>query len=341
MNLVTGVGRRLWGGYPQDVEDLVKHVTDETFLVPPFGRFAVVIAAFGLAWFLTKVAGKVAGFFIDRSSKVGPEAGTAVLDTMKQRETAISLVQTTVRYVVFGIALLFAILVLTGAKQVGAVVGASFIAVVAAFAAQRFLMDVIAGVLMFLENWFKVGDTVAIEPHGGEGVVDEVALRYTTLRAANGEIIRVNNSTIAAARVTPRGRRELDVEMFTTDEEGGRALVERVAQVVPSGPTHFIRRPQIEESERLDDDLYRISARASVAPGREWLATELLPDLVKERAADGLLVHGPVVTAIDEQAKRRFARAAYGNGVRGDPHRQSPGIARLRGARERLTRQRS
>jgi small-conductance mechanosensitive channel len=318
------------------VEDLVKTVTDETFLVPPFGRFAVVIAAFALAWFLTKVAGRIAAFFIDRGAKVGPDAESGVLDTLKQRETAISLVQTTVRYVVFGLALLFAILVLTGAKEVGAVVGASFLAVVLAFAAQRFLMDVIAGVLMFIENWFKVGDTVAIEPHGGEGVVEEVALRYTTLRAANGEVVRINNSTIAAARVTPRGRRELDVEMFTKDEEGGRELVEDVARVVPVGPTHFIRRPTVEETEKLDDELVRIRARAAVAPGREWLADELLPDLVKERADDDLLVHGPVVSAIDEQAARRFARAAYTGSGRRESHPRNRGIARLRQARERM-----
>ena len=323
------------------MEDLVKTVNDETFLVAPFGRFAVVVAAFVVAWFLTRLAGRIAAFFVDRSSKIGPDAGTAVLDSLKQRETAISIVQTTVRYVVFGIALLFAILVLTGAKQVGAVVGASFLAVVLAFAAQRFLMDVIAGVLMFLENWFKVGDTVAIEPHGGEGVIEEVALRYTTLRAANGEVVRINNSTIGAARVTPRGRRELDVEMFTKDEEAGRKLVENVARVVPVGPTHFIRRPKVEETEKLDDELFRIRARTSVAPGREWLADELLPDLVKERADENLLVHGPVVSTVDELAARRFARAAYGNGGRRDPHRQGPGLARLRGARERLTRQRS
>jgi small-conductance mechanosensitive channel len=319
------------------VEDLVKTVTDETFLVPPFGRIAVVIVAFVLAWFLTKLAGRIAAFFIDRSTKVGPDAGTAVLDTMKQRETAISLVQTTVRYVAFGIALLFAILVLTGAKEVGAVVGASFFAVVLAFAAQRFLMDVIAGVLMFIENWFKVGDTVAIEPHGGEGVVEEVALRYTTLRAANGEVVKINNSTIAAARVTPRGRRELDVELFTKEEQGGRELVEDIARVVPVGPTHFIRRPKVEETEKLDDDLVRIKARASVAPGREWLADELLPDLIKEKAGDDLLVHGPVVSSVDELAARRFARAAYGNGGgRRDPHRNRSRLARLRTATERM-----
>jgi small-conductance mechanosensitive channel len=44
------------------------------------------------------------------------------------------------------------------------VVGASFLAVVLAFSAQRFLTDVLAGLLMFFEGWFRVGDTVLVEP---------------------------------------------------------------------------------------------------------------------------------------------------------------------------------
>jgi hypothetical protein len=36
---------------------------------------------------------------------------------------------------------------------------------------------------------------------------------------------------------------------------------------------------------------------------------ELLPSLLKERAADGLLVHGPIITYVDEQASHSFARA--------------------------------
>lgn len=310
--LTRDVNNWLPDGYAISVGDLIKLVNDETFLYAPFGRIAVVVALFAAAWLLTRLAGRFAAFLIDRGPAVDAVgAETAVLDSLKQRETAISLVQTTIRYLFFGIALILALLVLANAKKVGAVVGASFIAIIAAFAAQRFLMDVIAGLLMFFERWFRVGDAVSVTPHGGEGVVEEVSLRYTTLRAANGEVVRINNSQIAAVRVTPRGKRELDVELFVSDEAGGRGLLERIASIVPVGPTHFIRRPTIAEAEPLDGELVRIRARATVAPGREWLAYDLLSDLLKERAAEGLLVHGPVVTAVDEHAARRYARAAY------------------------------
>ena len=76
------------------------------------------------------------------------------------------------------------------------------------------------------------------------------------------------------------------------------------------GPTTFIRRPQIEQVEDLGEALDRMRLRATVAPGREWLADDFFPRLLKERAHDGLIAHGPIVMGVDESATRSFARAS-------------------------------
>ena len=78
---------------------------------------------------------------------------------------------------------------------------------------------------------------------------------------------------------------------------------------MPVGPTQFVRVPWIESVERLDDELVLLRARAAVAPGREWLAQGFLASVLRERAAEGLIVHGPVVMEVDELARRRYARA--------------------------------
>jgi hypothetical protein len=80
--------------------------------------------------------------------------------------------------------------------------------------------------------------------------------------------------------------------------------------MVPEGPTTLIRRPWIEQVEELSPELVRIRVRATVAPGREWLVEGFIPDLMKERAHEGLIVHGPVTLAVDERATRMFARAS-------------------------------
>jgi hypothetical protein len=136
-----------------------------------------------------------------------------------------------------------------------------------------------------------------------------VSLRATTIRDVGGEVLRVHNSQIMAVRVLPKGGHEIEIELFVHDGDAGAQLIEHVAQIVPVGPTAFTRAPQVRHTQELDGDLYRVTADATVAAGRRWLAEELLPSLLKERAGDELIVHGPVVLPVDESASTRFARA--------------------------------
>lgn len=286
-----------------------------------------IVALFLLAWIVSQIAARLAVYFVDRSErrrrKSTEDFDTGVITGIRQRETAISLIQTSIRYLAFALALLLSIIVLSGAHRVQTIAGASFVAIVIGFAAQRFLMDVIAGLLMFFEGWFRIGDMVAIDIWNVQGVVEAVSLRSLTLRSITGEILHVPNSQVVALRVIPRGYREVEIEFFTSALEPGRALVEQIARIVPVGPTRFVRRPTLADSETLDDDLHSITARCAIAVGREWLANDLLPTLIKERAAEGLLVHGPIITFIDDRALHSFERAL----VTG-PSRSSSGKSR-------------
>jgi hypothetical protein len=100
----------------------------------------------------------------------------------------------------------------------------------------------------------------------------------------------------------------VSLEVFVRDGDAARRLVEDIARVVPTGPTHFLQAPWVAAVEALDDELVLVQARATVAPGREWLAHEFLPQVLAERAEEGLIVHGPVVMDVDEIAARRYAR---------------------------------
>ena len=293
------------------VSPLVDLLNEHTPLSPPFGGLVVVLALFGLAWLVSRGAGRLATFVVLRSERRhAPDLeDSGVIASLKQRETAISLARTSVRFFAYAIAALLSLGVLLGADKVQTVAGASFVVILLAFAAQRFLLDVVAGLLMFHENWFQIGDTVVIEPLKIEGVVEGATLRTVTVRNVGGDVIRVSNSEVKAVRVVPRGYRQVDVELFVTDADSGGELVRQVAGIVPRGPTHFIRPPSVVETDRLEDDLHRIRAVAAVPVGREWLAEDLLPSLVAERAPDDLVVHGPVVMWADEHAERRFARA--------------------------------
>jgi small-conductance mechanosensitive channel len=249
----------------------------------------VIVTAFVAAWLISRASGIVAEFAVRRYERrqLGDEAApadTGVLVRLNRRETMISLVRTSIRYLAYGFAIAISIGQLLGWTKSTAIAGASLLVVLIGFAGQRFLTDLVAGLLMFFEGWFSVGDTIVIEPLDLSGVVEEVSLRSTTLRAVTGETIRVNNSQIFGARILPSGAREVEIELFVTDSDEARRLVE-------------------------DVELTRMLISATVAHGREWLVNDFLPDILKERAPEGLIAHGPVVMFVDDRATRRFARS--------------------------------
>jgi hypothetical protein len=306
------------------VNGLVNWLSDNTGLGHGGATVLVIVGLFVLAMVVSKLGVWFAARMVDRGERRARAAGTdpARISSMRQRETAISLASTTIRYVAFALAFVLSLATLAGAQRLQTIIGASFLAVIIGFAAQRFLMDIIAGLLMFFEGWFRIGDTVAVDSLKVQGVVEAVSLRTLVVRGITGEVFFVPNSQVNALRVIPRGFREAEVEFFTTELEPGRELVEEVARIVPGGTTRFVRRPKLRESERLDDNLFRITADCAVAVGREWLAEDLLPSLIKQRAPEGLLTYGPIVTFHDEAAVQSFSRAIFtdaGRSVRRGP----------------------
>jgi small conductance mechanosensitive channel len=293
----------------------VQRILELEFIAEPWRKVVYVAIAFGLAWVVSRLSQRLAERIVRRyeAKNVDPHgASTEVIVSLKRHETFVSLVQTTVRYVAYVLATLFTISQLSGVRGSGAIAGASLLVLLVGFAAQRFLIDILSGIFMQFEGWFAIGDSVVIEPSGLAGIIEETSLRSTKLRSLTGDVIFVNNSQISAVRVLPRGVRQVSIELVVRDESEGRRLFEDAARVMPVGPTQFVRLPWIEAVERLDDELVLLRGRAAVAPGREWLANGFLVNVMRERASEGLIVHGPVVIETDDLANRRYARATSG-----------------------------
>jgi moderate conductance mechanosensitive channel len=269
---------------------------------------AVTVLAFVAAWVIARFGARIGHWIVNRQERrVQRDDSTSVIAGLKRRETALSLIQTTIRYVAY----LGATLVLLsqlGGGLFTTVAGASVVVVLIGFAGQRFLTDILSGVFMVFEGWYAVGDTIVVEPWGVAGVVEEFSLRSTRLRALSGDVVSIHNSGVLAARRIPRGSREVQIEVYVNDEDAGRALFEDIVRLVPVGPTNFVQRPWIRSVDVIDTDLVRLTAGAFVPPGREWLAGDLIHSLLHERS-EGLVVHGPVVTEVDAAATARFQRA--------------------------------
>ena len=273
----------------------------------------VIVLLFVAAWLVARAAAFVALNVLvwnDRRSADLDLTKTGKMTRLKRRETQVSIVRAGITYLGFATALVLSIgQLIGGVDRLTALAGASFLLILVGFAIQRVLMDIIAGLAMFIERWYSVGDTIHIPMHELQGIVEDVSLRHTRLRTLDGEVIHIHNSQIPSVRVLPSGAKTLQLEVFVTDREEGVAMVDSVASILPEGPTTFVRRPRIDRVDELSETLFRISVPAAVAPGREWLLDGFFSDLLRERATPGLIAHGPVTLAVDESAARSYARA--------------------------------
>lgn len=293
------------------LDPLIDSLNDNTPLFPPWGRVAIVVLLLLAAWLVSKGAALAARHLLywrrSRHAGLGP-GDTGEIANLKREETTISIVRGAVTAVAFAAAFFLVAAQFTGGVDgLKTALGASFLLLLIAFGMQRLLHDVVAGMSIFLERWYSVGDAVVLQPDGLQGVVEDVTLRRTKLRALSGEVIHVPNAQISAARILPRGLKRFAVEIYVSDHEKGLAAFDAASRLLPVGPTYLAEPPRVDEVEELSDALARVRARVAVVPGREWLVESFLVDLLREHAGT-ILVHGPVVFHVDEDALASYSR---------------------------------
>jgi len=233
-----------------------------------------------------------------------PAEHTADLRRLRRRETAAAFLMAAVRYMI-GIAVAFALIGIFTRSPLTALGGASLIVILVAFAIQRFLTDVVAGTLALFENQYGVGDFITVEPSDLAGVVEELGLRTTVLRALNGDRYIIPNGQITAVRRSQRGYRTYSIEILSHDPDRVERAVALVASYAPDGEARFLRPPGVVARQELEQELWLVRVQASVPPTLEWLAENYLVEAISRQAGDAL-VGEPVAYTLDSAVLRRY-----------------------------------
>ena len=282
-----------------------------------FSLKSIVVLIVSLA--VAIVVGKAISFALRRLLKLVAGLADSTTDTKKadiyrRRETILVLSIALIRTLLVVFALYFWWVYLHPNQQPTAIIGASALFVVLASATLGpVLRDLSAGSVMMAEQWYGVGDHVTFEPFLDlKGVVERVTLRSTKVRGLNGEIIWINNQHIQGVRIAPRGVRTIAIDIFVSDLTSGKTLVDDVSSRIPRGKLMLAAPLKVSDTEKLSKGLWRITAVAQTAPGREWLIEKLALEMLKEAddsSKKSVIVHGPVARYADPNAERRFARA--------------------------------
>jgi small-conductance mechanosensitive channel len=258
-------------------------------------------AAIAIAFVLSRLLKWIVGRLGERKPAEERE-----LLRLRRRETMLVLVATAIPYVT---AIVVIIVVASAFLSLTATLGGTaLIGILVGFAAQRFLMDVVAGALIAFERWYAVGEFILVEPAKMSGIVEEFSLRTTVIRAFNGDLAYVPNSQIIAAVRTPSGFRRYSIELLITDPEVARQAIESAGQRAPVGGARFLRPPRVIEERELGDNAWLVRGQVDVAPTMEWLAEELLIARLKAQLPAEVLLADPIVYTIDEATLARYER---------------------------------
>ncbi len=185
--------------------------------------------------------------------------------------TRYRIVRRSVTATIVFVGLLSALLVIPQVRAVagGLLASSAVLGIVVGFASQRTLGNFVAGLLIAFTQPVRLGDVVVVE--GTRGVVEEIGLTYTFVRAENGDRLVIPNEKLASDTIrnsTIRSREkvaEISVQVPLDRDVG--AIVDRLrglradADVFVSdlaGTATIVVRARVEDepaAERLEREL--------------------------------------------------------------------------------------
>jgi small-conductance mechanosensitive channel len=165
-------------------------------------------------WTARRIAARLDADFLDGHAVVRPE-------TAKHRRavsSVISGVSLTVLYSVVAVQVLQVLRIPLG----GLVAPATILGTALGFGAQRIVQDLLSGFFVITEKQYGFGDLVALTVTGNvtpaEGTVEDVTLRITRIRTADGEVYIIPNGQIVKSENLSKdwARSVIDIPVPTT-----------------------------------------------------------------------------------------------------------------------------
>src|ERR1700719_1333768 len=168
--------------------------------------------------------------------------------------------------------------------------GAGVAGVAVGFGAQSIIKDVLGGLFLMMENQIRINDVAVINGKGG--LVEEINLRTTVLRAEDGAVHIFPNSSIQSlANLT----REYSYYVFSISvaykEDTGHVidvLKELGAQLMADDPYHaaILEPLEIMGVDKLGDFAVVIKARFKTLPSQQWLVGREMNARIIKRFAE-------------------------------------------------------
>jgi len=154
------------------------------------------------------------------------------------------------------------------------------------FGAQTLVKDVINGFFILVEDQFGVGD--AIRTAGVSGTVEEITMRRTVLRDADGTVHIVPNSAIQIVSNTTRDWSQATLHVAVDYIENSDRVVELLQETGhdlyndPIFKADLVAEPQVHGIERVRGPEVDYLVTVKVRPGKQYGVSRELRRRIKE-----------------------------------------------------------
>jgi len=181
-----------------------------------------------------------------------------------------------------------------------AIAGLGVVGIAIGFGAQAIVRDFFSGILILLENQYAQGDVVEIA--GVTGTVEELTLRRTVLRDADGVVHNVPNGEIKVASNRTRVWRRINYDVvvaYGTDIEHAIRVFDGVGSALAGDPAwapRILETPSVDRVDQLGERGITLKILGRVRAGEMVAVTgELRKRILAAMAANGIEIPAPVL----------------------------------------------
>ncbi|MFM7425098.1 MAG: mechanosensitive ion channel family protein, partial [Elainella sp.] len=230
-----------------------------------------------LVWFATGAVNRLGDVIIDRFSHVLEEEEFFTFEGMQRKCLRLSTVMRVTKGVktfgVYGAGCIWALNIL-GVPLGSLLTVSAAIALAVSLASQNLIKDLVNGVLILSEDQYGIGDFITVGTV--TGLVENMNLRITQVRNAEGRLITIPNSLIAQVENLTRlwSRVDFTVEVaYDADLKEALALLDQVGQQLYSEPEWqplLLKPPEVLGIEHLSHAGAQIRIWLQTQPLQQW-----------------------------------------------------------------------
>ncbi|MEC4817071.1 MAG: mechanosensitive ion channel family protein [Scytonema sp. PMC 1069.18] len=264
----------VWGGGTFIILGIFPYTRGVQLLVSIALRIPVILGVVALG---TYVVIRLSYALIDRFTSAVVRSSILTPETSERLDLRVSTISGVTKSLVtliwVSVGILVALLLL-GIDILPLLAGAGLVGVALSLASQNLIKDAINGFLIILEDQYALGDVIAVGDVGG--LVENLNLRMTQVRDAEGRLITIPNSEIRiVANLSSRwSRADLTIPVaYQTDIDEAMKLIETVALDMDADPKwqrKIIEPPQVLGIDNFDARGLLIRVWIKTQPLKQW-----------------------------------------------------------------------